>query len=101
MESDDHVARVPRDIADLVPEFRNNRQRELARLRECFDSKDFEAISQIAHRMIGVGAPYGFPYITEQARKLRAAASLKEAGAIRDLLDDLESYLRRVKVVIE
>jgi hypothetical protein len=101
MESDDLIARVPRDIADLIPEFRKNRWEELARLRECSKVGDFETIAQLAHRMIGVGAPYGFPYITAQARKLREAASLRQAEAIRNLLHEMEKYLTEVKVVIE
>jgi hypothetical protein len=98
---DEHIARVPRDIADLIPEFRENRRRELAKLRKALKAGNFQLIGETAHRMIGVGSPYGFDYITSHARLIREGAAKEDSDTIQGLLDDLEAYLARVRVVFE
>src|SRR4051812_32955098 len=99
MDEDFYTARVDKRIADLIPAYFGNRQKELARLRELLESQDCGEIATIAHRMIGVGTPYGFPYVTNMAKGLREVAIAKDTLAIRGLLDDYAAYLERVKVV--
>jgi len=95
------VARVPAGIEDMIPGYLDNRRKELAELRALADAVQHKRIAEIAHRMIGVGTPYGFVYITEQARVLKRAAEQADNTVIKRVLEELATYLQRVKIETE
>jgi hypothetical protein len=100
MDDNVYVAHIPRDIADLVPVFLRNRHQEIAHMRELLRARNFAAIAALAQRMIGVGTPYGFPHVTATAHVLFETAKREDAKALSDLLDELERYLRIVKMKV-
>ena len=89
---------MPPGIEDLIPGYMENRHKEVAELRGLIEAGSFERVGEIAHRMIGVGTPYGFDFVTEQARVIRRAATTGDASALAQLVDDLDNYLRVVKI---
>jgi len=98
---DQPIARVPAGIEDMIPGYMENRRKEEVELRRLLEAQGFERIGEIAHRMIGVGSPYGFDHITNVARAIRESAAAKDADALARLLDDLANYLRTVKITVE
>jgi len=101
MDQELHTAKVSRDIADLIPAYMANRRAEVLELQRLLAANDFDAIGQIAHRMIGVGTPYGFTYITGTARTIRESAHARDAGGLRELIRALGDYVDNVKIVYE
>jgi len=85
----------------MIPVYMENRHKELAHLRELLGARDFGKIAEIAHRMVGVGSPYGFNFITDQARVMKKAAEARDYGALSQLVNDLGQYLRTVKIETE
>ena len=98
---EDLTVKVSSDVADLIPTFMANRQAEIVEFHRLLEAQDFDAIAKLAHRMIGVGTPYGFPYITGTARVIREAANARDLAGLRELVRALADYLAKVKIVIE
>jgi len=96
----DAVARVPRDIADLLPTFRVNRSHELADLKQALWDNDFATLQHLGERMYALGNPYGFCQITTFGKQIREACAERDLARIRIVVEQYEQYLQSVKITI-
>jgi hypothetical protein len=101
MDEDFHNVRIDPSLADLIPDYLRNRRKELDGLEVALRAGNFGEISKVTERMIGVGTPFGFPYITHTSRIIREAALRNEAKTVEDLLADYRRYLHTVKIEIK
>ena len=95
------VVRVDRDIKDLIPEFLENKERDVNAIAAALTQQDYETIRVLGHGMKGSGGGYGFDMITEIGAALEQAALNGQDQDIRKWIDELEDYLGRVQVVYE
>jgi len=95
------VVHVDQDLADLIPEFLDNRRGDVESIRGAVASDDYETVRVLGHSMKGSGGGFGFDDITEIGAALEQAAKRKDETAIRDELEKLANYLARVEVVYE
>ncbi|MGE5641319.1 MAG: hypothetical protein ACM30H_14610 [Clostridia bacterium] len=100
MDDNVYVAHIPRDLADLVPVFLKNRHQEISDMRAMLRARAFDDIAALAQRMIGVGTPYGFAHVTSTARVLLETARRQDVRALAELLNELERYLKVVKMKV-
>lgn len=98
MAIDDLEALVPAGVEDLVPTFLENRRKELEALRSAVAIHDLAAVLHIAHRMKGVGEPYGFPLISLLGVDLDGAAQKADRRRLLDLIRQYASYLGSVRI---
>ncbi|MBW8906466.1 MAG: Hpt domain-containing protein [Betaproteobacteria bacterium] len=91
-------AHVPPELADLVPEFLRNRQRQLEALRRAVQAKDFDQLRDLANSMIGVGKPYGFPEVSSLGKRIDASARERDVATAADLIELYGYYLANVRV---
>jgi len=91
-------AHVPPELADLVPEFLRNRQKQLEGLRRAVQAKDFDLLRDHANSMIGVGKPYGFPEVSSLGKRIDTSARERDAAAAADLIELYGYYLANVRV---
>jgi hypothetical protein len=96
----DAVAKVPRDIADLLPTFRVNRSHELADLKQALWDNDFATLQYLGERMYALGDPYGFRQITTFGRQIREACAERDLARMRIVVEQYEQYLQSVKITI-
>jgi HPt (histidine-containing phosphotransfer) domain-containing protein len=89
------------DVADLIPDFLNNRRKDITVMLDALKRGDFETIRVLAHSMKGSGGGYGFDAITEVGRDLEQAAKSKNTEEIGKHISALSSYLDRVEVIYE
>jgi CheY-like chemotaxis protein len=87
------------EIAPLVPEFLNNRRADVTAFREALSQQEFGRIQSCAHKMKGTGRGYGFSAISRIGEELELAAHRLDTARITTLVDELEAYLSRVKIV--
>jgi len=97
----DMVARVPNEIADLLPSFRANREREVGLLRDALERKDFGQLQVLGERMFSIGNPYGFRQITTFGRQVREACAAQDLHAIRHVVALYRQYLETVEIRLE
>jgi histidine phosphotransfer protein HptB len=89
------------EIADLIPKFLDNRQKDINLIESALEKNDFEAIRMLGHSMKGAGGGYGFDGVTEIGRNLEEAAKEADSNKIRNGVQELAEYLRRVEVIYD
>ena len=92
------IIEVDSDLADLMPKFLANRQRELLQIEEAIDRADNDALRIIGHNMKGVGGGYGFGEITELGKRIEAAARSSDQTLLRRQLNEYKEYLSNLEV---
>ena len=92
------IVEVDADLADLVPNFLANRQKDVQQISAALERADNKALGIIGHNMKGVGGGYGFGDITEFGKHIEAAAKDNNQAALRELLSKYQQYLANVEV---
>jgi HPt (histidine-containing phosphotransfer) domain-containing protein len=92
---------VAKDLADLIPVFFKNRQKEVETLRAALAAGDYEHLRQLGHRMKGVGDSYGFAKVSEIGKRVEDGARSAAQPAIEACIAEYADYLARVQVVYE
>ncbi len=81
-------------IADLVPQYLENRKKDLRRMKTSLKKNDLETVEAIAHQIKGSGASFGFIRIGEICQKMETAIRKRDRMTLEFWLRDLESYLK-------
>jgi HPt (histidine-containing phosphotransfer) domain-containing protein len=88
-------------LADLIPEFLENRRNDVTAIRDALLEGDFEIIERLGHGMRGAGGSWGFQGITDIGAALEEAAKYSDAGTSLKWVGELSSYLDRLVVVYD
>jgi signal transduction histidine kinase/CheY-like chemotaxis protein len=86
-------------IADLVPEFLQNRRQDVIAMLYALERDDFATVESLGHGMKGAGGSWGFQAITDIGAALEQAAESADSHASRKWVGELSQYLDRVEVV--
>jgi PAS domain S-box-containing protein len=84
------------DMTEVIGEFVARLPDTLAAMEESLASHNHGELRRLAHHIKGAGGGYGYPSLTEQARRLEDAAKAADAEAARLALDDLKALARAV-----
>ena len=82
-----------------IPEYLHKRREDARRIHAALELSDYDTIRAVGHKMSGTGGGYGFPRITEIGSAMEAAATQKDAGAIRSQIEELSRYLEHIEAV--
>ncbi len=96
---DKYVVRVDRELEDLIPEYLENREKDILILRDALGRNDFDAITHLAHKVKGSGGGYGFTRLSELGREIEKASRAQDVSSAQKIIADLEYYLNHVEVV--
>ena len=84
------------DLAELVAHFVSSLDGKMANLRARFASSDMSELAMLAHQLKGAGGGYGFPTISEAARRLETSVKEGEAReGIATALNELAAICDR------
>lgn len=92
------VVEIDADLADLIPQYLENRWADLRFARQLLLKRDFPMLARTAHRVRGSAASYGFSGLGAVAEALETAARDKDLGAAQAQLDAFEAFLRAVRI---
>jgi HPt (histidine-containing phosphotransfer) domain-containing protein len=92
------IVKVDPEIADLIPGFLKNREKDIEQMESYLEAKNFEEIERLGHSMKGSGAGYGFDGVSEIGKAIEVAGKEKNIEGIKKGIEDLRSYLRRVEI---
>jgi HPt (histidine-containing phosphotransfer) domain-containing protein len=95
------VVTVAKDLADLIPVFFKNRQKEVETLRAALAAGDYQQLRQLGHRMKGVGDSYGFAKVSELGKRVEDGARSADRAGIDACIAEYADYLARVQVIYE
>jgi HPt (histidine-containing phosphotransfer) domain-containing protein len=100
LRSDERIiVHIDPEIADLVPDFLENRNKDIKTIGEALRQGDFETIKIIGHNMKGSGGSYGFEAISDIGKSLEQTAIAQDTVGIKKSLQDLSAYLDGVEMV--
>ena len=95
------VVRVDAELAELIDEFLANRRVDARVIPELLGDGDYESVWRRGHNLKGVGAAYGFTFLTELGEQLESAAQSPDPEAVRRCVAALEDYLARLDVQVD
>ncbi len=98
MSDEKIIVQVDPDLEDLIPGFLENRNSDVEKLRSALDDNDFENLRSIGHSIKGVGGGYGFDLMSELGADIEFAAKESNADEIREKINQLDNYLKCVKI---
>lgn len=101
MSENNHTVVIAKDLADLIPVFFRNRQKEVETLRVALAAGDFEQLRQLGHRMKGVGNSYGFAKVSDIGKRVEDGARGADKTCIDVCIGEYADYLAKVQVVYE
>jgi|TARA_Y100000294_G_scaffold85796_1_gene80329 HPt (histidine-containing phosphotransfer) domain-containing protein len=101
MEEKKIVVKVDADLEDLVPDYLENRDKDIKSISESLEKGDFENVRIIGHSMKGSGGGYGFDRISEIGKTIEDSAKEKNLNEIKKGVEQLSHYLQNVEVVYE
>ncbi len=101
MTENNHTVVIAKDLADLIPVFFRNRQKEIEILRVALAAGDFEQLRQLGHRMKGVGNSYGFAKVSDIGKRVEDGARIGDKPGIDACVGEYADYLAKVQVVYE
>ncbi|MDE2180431.1 MAG: Hpt domain-containing protein [candidate division NC10 bacterium] len=94
------VVHVDEDLADLIPEFLENRRRDVERIKRLVEEGQYEELARLGHSMKGSGGGYGFTEISEIGQGIEEAGARGDRKAITTLCERLATYLATVTVQV-
>lgn len=92
------IVEVDRDLEDLIPLFRQTRQRDIAGLAAGLATNDFAALRMVGHGMKGSGGAFGFPLITDMGDAIETAALKNDHATISGQLNRLRDYMASIDI---
>ncbi len=98
MTTEKIIVQVDPDLEDLIPGFLENRSLDVEKCRTVLDKSDFQELASIGHSIKGVGGGYGFDIMSELGANIESSAKEKNIEAIRENIERLDDYLKRVEV---
>jgi HPt (histidine-containing phosphotransfer) domain-containing protein len=101
MAKNAYTVTLARDFQDLIPEFIENRRRELEALRGALAAGRYEELSELGHRMRGIGTSYGFDRVSILGAQIEDQAGTADRAGLAARIGEYAEYLERVKVVYE
>ena len=87
--------------ADIVVQFVDGLSGRLTTMEDALREADFEALRAAAHKLKGSGGGYGYPILTELARRLEKEAKAKSLDACARQVDELKELSKRVVVSVD
>lgn len=94
------VVYVDEDLADLIPEFLENRRRDVEQIKRLVQEGKYEELVRVGHTMKGTGGGYGFTEISEIGRGIEEAGTHGDREAMTTLCERLATYLATVTVQV-
>jgi signal transduction histidine kinase/DNA-binding response OmpR family regulator len=88
-----NLIRVEDGMEDVVPRYLAKRRAEVPVYSDAVARLDFDSIKQLAHKMRGTGAGYGFPVLTEIGGAMEKAAMAGDAARLGESIKHLALYL--------
>lgn len=92
------IIKIDPIIAPLIPDFLNNRARDVETLKAALQDGDYENIRITGHNLKGCGAGYGFQGITDIGAEIELAAKSKDINQLDQQIEVLSDYLMKIHI---
>jgi HPt (histidine-containing phosphotransfer) domain-containing protein len=93
--------RVDPGLQDLIPDYLENREKDLLVYQQALEKGDFDSIGVLGHSMKGSGGGYGFNDLSSIGRAIEKAAKNRDKESVRQSIIDLTDFLEKLEVVYD
>lgn len=91
---------IPPELMDVIPGYIGRREQDIQALKAAVEIKDFIKIEQIAHKLKGNGASFGFDKLTEIGINLMSSSHQQNSFEIEKLVLVFETEINLIKASI-
>ena len=89
---------IDEDLKDLIPQFLENRKRDVESLLQLSQNKDLSAIVQLAHKVKGTAAGYGFTRLSELAHQMEQLAKKEDSTSLPELALEMKRHFDSIDI---
>lgn len=89
---------IDSDLQDLIPQFIENRKKDIESLQSLVASNDLTAIAALAHKIKGAAAGYGFADLSGIASEMEKAAKNNQADPLKGLANDMKTHFENIEI---
>jgi HPt (histidine-containing phosphotransfer) domain-containing protein len=89
---------VEPEVLELVPQFLENRKKDLEALEKALATGDLDAAARIGKAWRGTAGSYGFHFLAGEGQVIEERAAAGDKEAVAERLAVLDDYLRRLDV---
>jgi HPt (histidine-containing phosphotransfer) domain-containing protein len=89
---------IDEDLKDLIPQFMENRKKDIVQLSNLVRDNDLIAIAQLAHKIKGAAAGYGFQYLSGLAASMEKFAKSNDPAPLPQLVEDMKNHFDCIEV---
>jgi HPt (histidine-containing phosphotransfer) domain-containing protein len=93
--------RIDPDLQDLIPDYLENRGKDLLVYQQALEKDDFDSIAVLGHSMKGSGGGYGLNDLTSIGRAIEKAAKNKDKKSVHQSIINLADFLKKLEVVYD
>ena len=93
--------RIDPDLQDLIPDYLENRGKDLLFYQQALEKDDFDSIAVLGHSMKGSGGGYGFNGLSSIGRAIEKAANNRDKESVRKSIIDLTDFLNKLEVIYD
>lgn len=98
MTTEKEVVEVDSDLEDLIPNFIQNRKKDITDLNQLIESKDLVAIAQMSHRIKGSSSGYGFIGLSKMAAEMEQLSKAGNFNNIPQIYSKMRAYFENIQV---
>ena len=92
---------IDRELEDLIPDYLENRGKDLLVYQQALERDDFDSIAVLGHSMKGSGGGYGFNDLSSIGRAIEKAAQSRDKESVHKSIINLTDFLNKLEVVYD
>lgn len=89
---------IDADLEDLIPQFLDNRKKDIEALQQLVEKNDLPAISQLAHKVKGAAASYGFNELSDLASQMEMQSKNNDNSNLGELVKKMRIHFLSIEV---
>lgn len=89
---------IDADLEDLIPQFLDNRKKDIETLQQLVEINDLPAVSQLAHKIKGAASSYGFIELSEIASQMEMQAKNNESAGLGELVKKMRIHFLSIEI---
>ncbi|MGZ3774810.1 MAG: Hpt domain-containing protein [Pseudobdellovibrionaceae bacterium] len=89
---------IDADLEDLIPQFLENRKKDIEVLQQLIEKNDLTALAQLAHKVKGAATSYGFAELGELASQIEMQAKSNQSHQLPELIQKMKTHFLKIEV---
>ncbi len=89
---------IDADLQDLIPQFTENRKKDILTLEELIAKNDLPAIAALTHKIKGAASSYGFMQLSEIAAQMEKLSKNNESSQLAGLVQEMKTHFENIEI---